>query len=1029
MRADATRASDEGGAHRIPPAIATDFVMTILDGETQALLPRAAPSPPRARVPDPGLAPRASRKPRWAATVTGLVAPALATLLLLGAALAAAGTSPFATRNAALGDAVDDYLHAHVAVPVDGRNAALGVEAHVGSAHGARHARERHHTAAARTTHKPHVRKPRILIAVISWNGGGEEVRALHDTWLPALKDAHPDVEADYAVFVGRPEPARLGGDGAFARTHSSLGRTNNDARARDAVEVDDAPEYTASAGAIGNLIISPDPVAEEKLRRVSDDLDEATRAAEKSREDARAVNASEPSGAAEKAKKSKDSKVSDASEASKDAAKVSDASEASKDAAKDDAAKIGISDSSTDSSTDSEGFPEEHLVRLDVGDAYEDLPAKVIAAVRWAKDAEYDYVYKVDTDVFMLPSKFIAFLKVNAIDKGVDWMGSENKMYRAAPGDVTNSGFVCGLSLDWHFGKCSRPDLNTKPYAGVNPVSVDGGHGYLLSRKAMWAVSDYCFKHEAELERDRYVNIYEDQLLAHILVKQGFLPVDFSGINAFDVPGIDGDKADDACAVLEGEPGKEIGRRVAAMQAYRFESGVNLYETADGWHPKTMDARMLPWSLLRVGIQPYVWANDMLPKWEYYRDRSAIRQQRKDGTYLPVTIPRNLEFNSATAAETSFGEDVPRQGKEEAEEDACVECDPRDPSKDEAEADDHEKDSPATKTDEQEDEDDDRGLVEDAADASEWDSRDDAEAAEFLDEVVDELSDSFDVVDAPRELKVSVEELDETDVPADADVFARVFAEADMYADETFDPKTRAEARAARRPEKETRDDEEKAKTRRSKKVPRRAREEEAAEEDADSTGEDADSTGEKVDGFDGFDGFDEAEAYDEASYDESAVEKARAFADEETHSHDHEHRGHRGHRGHRKHGHRGRHGQHHRQRRGRAHHSGAHHSRAHHSEAHHSRAQKEARDDGPVIAKALPPLDDDEEAYDGAARANAVEKADADEDASSREGASWVGTLEKEKRVDVKTSSFETLLEKAMAKGESAEDAAWSS
>ena len=106
-----------------PPAIATDFVMTILDGETQALLPRAAPSPPRARVPDPGLAPRASRKPRWAATVTGLVAPAFATLLLLGAALAAAGTSPFATRNAALGDAVDDYLHAHVAVPVDGRNA------------------------------------------------------------------------------------------------------------------------------------------------------------------------------------------------------------------------------------------------------------------------------------------------------------------------------------------------------------------------------------------------------------------------------------------------------------------------------------------------------------------------------------------------------------------------------------------------------------------------------------------------------------------------------------------------------------------------------------------------------------------------------------------------------------------------------------------------------------------------------------------------------------------------------------------
>ena len=308
----------------------------------------------------------------------------------------------------------------------------------------------------------------------------------------------------------------------------------------------------------------------------------------------------------------------------------------------------------------------------------------------------------------------------------------------------------------------------------------MDGGHG-IFSAVKRCGPSDFCFKHEAELERDRYVNIYEDQLLAHILVKQGFLPVDFSGINAFDVPGIDGDKADDACAVLEGEPGKEIGRRVAAMQAYRFESGVNLYETADGWQPKTMDARMLPWLLRR---HPTVrWANDMLPKWEYYRDRSAIRQQRKDGTYLPVTIPRNLEFNSATAAETSFGEDVPRQGKEEAEEDACVECDPRDPSKDEAEADEHEKDAPATKTDERDDEDDDRGLEStSAADASEWDSTRTTPTPLHFDGWWTSCP-TRSTSGRARD-KVSVEELDETH---DADVFARVFAEADAYADETL--------------------------------------------------------------------------------------------------------------------------------------------------------------------------------------------------------------------------------------------------
>ena len=114
-----------------------------------------------------------------------------------------------------------------------------------------------------------------------------------------------------------------------------------------------------------------------------------------------------------------------------------------------------------------------------------------------------------------------------------------------------------------------------------------------------------------------------------------------------------------------------------------------------------------------------------------------------------------------------------------------------------------------------------------------------------------------------------------------------------------------------------------------------------------------------------------------------------------------------------------------HHGHRREEAHHGHAHHSGTKNHGSSGSSSKKDAREDGPVIAKALPPLDDDEEAYDGAA--NAVE--DADEDASSRDGASWVGTLEKENRIDVKTSSFETLLDKAMAKAKGAEEAAWNS
>ena len=128
-----------------------------------------------------------------------------------------------------------------------------------------------------------------------------------------------------------------------------------------------------------------------------------------------------------------------------------------------------------------------------------------MLAAVQWAKDADYDYVYKVDTDVFMLPSKFIEFLKVNAIDKDVDWMGSENKMYRAAPATSPTAVRVRSRA-EWHFGKCARPDLNRRPYEGRR--SRQRGRRARVSPQPQSDVGrlGLLLKHEAELERDRYV-------------------------------------------------------------------------------------------------------------------------------------------------------------------------------------------------------------------------------------------------------------------------------------------------------------------------------------------------------------------------------------------------------------------------------------------------------------------------------------------------------------------------------------------
>ena len=54
------------------------------------------------------------------------------------------------------------------------------------------------------------------------------------------------------------------------------------------------------------------------------------------------------------------------------------------------------------------------------------------MAAIQYAAEHDYDYVYKVDTDVFVLPEIFLKFVKTQVVDKNIDWMGSENKMYPA---------------------------------------------------------------------------------------------------------------------------------------------------------------------------------------------------------------------------------------------------------------------------------------------------------------------------------------------------------------------------------------------------------------------------------------------------------------------------------------------------------------------------------------------------------------------------------------------------------------------
>ena len=543
--------------------------------------------------------------------------------------------------------------------------------------------------------------KPKILVAVISWHDGAEEVAAMERTWLGALRDANEHMDADYRVFVGEYDEANLGGKHAelrkaehrerrgFGRDEIAAALGTRGIRGFRAGEpIEPKPSVGSGSGfsvgsvsSLGKSRGEKGTASKEKKRtfdsdaeidELAEDLAEAVDAFEEERTgaaptrewaifsdgadaDSSADSSDDSSlgrGHEEMSKREFTSRLAEAVSKAKAQALAAEEAKAAEPAK---ASKASTRENAPEA-------PPSKTVELPVGDAYEDLSAKVLAAIQYAAEHDYDYVYKVDTDVFVIPEIFLKFVKTQVADKKIDWMGTENKMdfvildesvdftdpknAEIVKANSSPSGFKCKLTREWHFGKCTDDALNNQRYAGVNPVSVDGGHGYILSKDAMWAVSDFAFKRSDDLERHRRIDIYEDQLVSHILVKQGFLPVDYSGVAPYKVSGMTKEMADDSCA-LANDPllGKSVGDRLRAMFDYRFESGANLYETAEGWNPGTLDARMLPTSLLRVGIQPYVSADSMDMKWEYYNNRETIAAQRADGTYEPRLLPAGFEL------------------------------------------------------------------------------------------------------------------------------------------------------------------------------------------------------------------------------------------------------------------------------------------------------------------------------------------------------------------------------------------------
>lgn len=470
--------------------------------------------------------------------------------------------------------------------------------------------------------------KPRLLVAVISWQGGFDDTDAQERTWLPLLKDSSPDIEVDYRVFIGRdPEPT---GEGEETEIPAEAYRRRRMLRfegeqTRRGPRVENKAEISPSAGAGGVTGVGGGAGGGGAVAATTSNVDGA--GATSFEFDFQPMD--DPFAQADDNPRR--------------------ASQLLENYASDETVIYKEQQTANDTPLTRTGLtPADHVVKLDVDDTYEGLPSKVVAAILWGTANDYDYFFKVDSDVFMMPTKFMAFLKRNAIDKGVDWMGSENKMRET---DENPSGWKCSLSRVWHFGKCSRPELNSMPYEGVNPISVDGGHGYFLSKRAMRGVTEYVDAMYDLMEKNKYVNIYEDQMVSHILINQGFLPVDFTGIDVFNVPGITQLAAQNSCTLMTGPIGPAVGENLNKMANLRMSTGINMYETIFGFTPMSIDESMLPRSLLEVGIQPYITREDMLLKFGYWQRRmeNEADSMRNEAEELGVKLPADDAEDTTT--------------------------------------------------------------------------------------------------------------------------------------------------------------------------------------------------------------------------------------------------------------------------------------------------------------------------------------------------------------------------------------------
>jgi hypothetical protein len=135
--------------------------------------------------------------------------------------------------------------------------------------------------------------------------------------------------------------------------------------------------------------------------------------------------------------------------------------------------------------------------------DYYEKMPGKLIKAMSFVVDWEFDYVLKVDDDAFLHTQE------IDRIELSSDYAG------------VVHEG--ASISRTWHYGKVHDPALDNVPYKKeVKYNYCGGGIGYFLSRRAF----DVFLGHADPAEADSW--IFEDIYVGEVLGRNGIAATQF---------------------------------------------------------------------------------------------------------------------------------------------------------------------------------------------------------------------------------------------------------------------------------------------------------------------------------------------------------------------------------------------------------------------------------------------------------------------------------------------------------------------